>query len=405
MMKNKTKETFNKYTIFLIYAMIPYTFINAVNDTGTASILNRLILAGLLLFAIIPLNNRITEDSIQAHFVILAIYMTVSLIVSGLYRNYTSDAFLREALYTILPIGLFIRVSKEDMPNYKFYRLLIGLISIIVIVGLPVYFKRLPLLIMGREFRILRLNSIGVGFGSFIGVIGMGYLSQLGFSICLYNKTKLGKINILFEIIFAIISFLTLQRSPVIGILIAVVLYVFNGHGLKKGLKYIFLISLSGVAVYIVLFRVVGQFTDFKLENYLNNTIKTMSLGIGERSNQHVIYNSNIVEYVFGKGLGTFSPNNPNAIQSLTDAGMYRVFNELGLVGMILYFFPLLQILMKMVKKKNVFGVYFISFSLASFYVNRTIWSIPSVFVFYLILGIEYKGLRIDRRINNIQDF
>ena len=79
----------------------------------------------------------------------------------------------------------------------------------------------------------LKNNAIATGFGSYIGVIGLGYLCQLAFAILLFDLVKIKGKPILLIVFFAF-SLFTLQRSSMLGLIFAIAIIL---HNIPEGIS------------------------------------------------------------------------------------------------------------------------------------------------------------------------
>ncbi len=388
-----TKKTLNndgKLKMFFVYVTVVYTFILAAYPgTGVANILSKVIFMGFYLLCIC--KARIILDDINLLMAVFAVYMAVSLMISFAFNGVSFGVILKEYMYEVFPILLFITIRYYNINIKNMFNLFVVVCLLFIILGLPVYFRQIPLLILSDEYTVMRNSAIAAGFGSYIGVIGMGYLSQLAFAVLLFDKTTI-KYKKVFLILFFTFSLLTLQRSALLGLMFSIMLFFFQKAGNPKQLlKNIFLLLLIIVLFILVLNKAALNFFPYDIGDHIRATLRDFNLkdALGGRSDQMFLYSDNIFQIIFGNGMGVFSPNNPHAIYSISDSSYYRIYNELGIVGLSLFILPFLLILYKAINKKNYYLIYLVGFSLVSFYFNRTIWSIPGAYVFYIFLALE----------------
>ena len=108
-----------------------------------------------------------------------------------------------------------------------------------------------------------------------------------------------------------------------------------------------------------------------------------------DRAYQAIIFNTEeVFNILFGEGFGKYSPNNTLSKLIMPDASFYRIYNELGIIGGLSFFFPFIYLFIKAIKNRNAFETYFIGFSLIAFFFNRIIWMIPLNYIFFTFLGV-----------------
>jgi hypothetical protein len=228
---------------------------------------------------------------------------------------------------------------------------------------------------------------------SFYGPILMGYIAQLLFALVLFEVIKVGILRSTLLIIFFITSILTLQRAPYFGVSFAILFYfIFHGKKNLFGITvivitllttfYIFTnIDMSGVFGFDQRVSISDEFKNIQLERLSDDR---------DRKDQSLIYNdNNILNILLGEGYGKYSPNNFQTIHKMPDANYYRIYNELGIIGGIIFFMPFLAIFLKALSRKDPFMLFLITYTLFAFYFNRVLWAVPTAYVIYTIIGIS----------------
>ncbi len=384
-------HTINRASLLLFWLMIPYSFLNLAYSDSFIGTINKVVLLGLLVWNLSSI--RIILNQVNTLFILSMVYMCVSSVVSTLTYDYSSSALLRELLYEVAPILCFFIGMQNDWIRRNIYKLFVVLMMILIISNIPFFIKSMPVPVFASVVNRIRTSIVGYGFGGFIGVIGMGFLSQLGYSCSLFDVIENRRLSRILIFVFLVVCFLTFQRSPLIGIVVSTFIYlILSDNTVKKTGQIITLFIICCVSLFILLTFNFENVLHFSLDKYIANELTRITNfgSLTERNYQYVITNENLIEFLFGKGMGTFSPNNPDAIMNLSDACYFRMLNEQGVVGMTLFFLPLCFCAIKYWGKRRWFALYFVLFSLISFFFNRTIWSIPSAYVFYLIIGREY---------------
>jgi len=395
------KTRIEKFSIFsyILVILLSYPLLNILyKDKPVVQNLNRVVLVLVTVLIVMIFLKNIFKTKLKKTdvlIVIVSIYIGISLTFYFFNSKLAFSDFLKEALYSIVPyLVYFIFISAGEKYKDITINILIYIMVMSSIIGIILYFNlRMPLF-NSIFVKLKEENTFFWQLSSIYGVIIMGYLSQLMYALILFDKYK-GKYKKLLLVFFIVITILTLQRSAFIGVIISTCAYmallvkqrniarIFN-----KVLPLILLITI-GVFLFI---------TIIDRRNILNYNLLTMitskfqqirlDMVIADRESQAIIFNdSNIIKILFGEGFGKYSPNNSVAILIQADASYYRIYNELGLVGFILFFSPFIYILFKAIPKKDYFMIYFITFTLIAFYFNRIIWAIPSNFIIFIILG------------------
>lgn len=371
-------------------------------NNGTIQAINRV---ALLILIVLPLvfnaNNIILKknDIKKTLMLFLFIYMTVSLGIYFVISRMSIDGFLREMIHSILPfIVYFSFINIENEVKNKLIRTLVYVLTASSLLGLAIYFKLSVPMLNDTLLKISKEYPAYWRISSVYGVIVLGYLAQLVFGLILFKEYK-GKYQFILMIFFLCISILTLQRSPIIGIGFAVLVFFFSTFRLKINKRKLkTLATLILVLLTLPLLLSILNSTDminFDLFSLIDDTINNINFRTDSiiRGHQRVIYNDDsIIKILVGEGFGKYSPNNPNAELVQPDASYYRIFNELGILGMLLFFSTFISFLVSATKEKDYFMIYFILFTLIAFSYNRILWAIPSNYIIFMILGLKTKN-------------
>lgn len=390
--------------IFLIYLNVIYPLIfQLYAESDLISITNQILLGLVFVWVLYQYNGSFKKfnnsRNIEVFFYLSISYQVVSLILFLTSLNFSFIDACREILYAILPISFFFIGKSGLLQTKSIYNLFLGTVGLVILIGL---LHRIDnSLIPSSIIKAIEAKRT-INFASYYTPIIMGYFSQLIFAILLFKRIKIPYVHNLALIISLLIAIITLQRAAFLGILLSIFFYAIKTKRfLRLGAALMIGIMLFQVSQFFLddtgitsTKKVLEEINDFNLAK-VNET----------RTQQAVITNNeNILMIIFGEGFGKYSPNNMNSILKLPDASYYRIFNELGILGTIIFFIPFIIILFQLIKTKHHFGIYFISFSMISFFFNRTIWSIPINFNFYLILGslyYEYNYQRIKTSAKN----
>lgn len=392
---------------YLVIILIIYPLINKVYPFSYAQNFSRILLIIALSLLAITFKQKRKMKNEDILLILSGMQIVSSVLLFYTSGNIPVSALLREMLYSIMPIVIYFIFL--DFPNYYkkiSIEMVIKLIFFASVLGLLAYsYINVPIF-GGFINDIRRSNPYKWQITSFYGPIVMGYLSQLAFALLIFEKYE-GKFRRPLLVWFGFITMLILQRSAYIGILLAMGFYIyglFRNQKLKQALKTI--IRILGIGLAVVLLVIILddlRILPWELKPLLVGKISHTRLEdvVFDRSNQFLVFNTNnIFNVLFGEGFGKYSPNNPYAMNKQPDAAYYRIFNELGLIGLILFFLPLLIKLFRSYKKNNFFMLYLIVHVLIAFYFNRIMWAIPSNFIIYMIVAIYQNDN--DYQINNL---
>lgn len=387
--------------IYISYILILYPLINIlVKGQSALQMINRILLIVITMISMMLFKEELFRRRpkfIDTLIIITSLYITISLLLFYSYSNQLTimDMF-KEILYTILPFFIyFMGISVAKKHKVHVIKLMVYNILVSIALGAILYFNLRPI-IFANFINILKSeNKFLWQFGSIYGVIIMGYLSQLMYALVLFNKYS-GKYKRILLIIFLGVSILTLQRSAFIGIFMSTMifsLFSLSNNNLRS-IKELFKLYVIVLIVMLVLLNIIDQLgiLNYSLYDHIMANFRSLNLKsvMSDRSSQTVIFNnSNIFHILFGEGFGKYSPNNSLATIVQPDASYYRIYNELGLFGFILFFSVFIYFLLKGIKKRDAFLIYLVSFTLVAFYFNRVLWSTPCNYIIFMLLGFS----------------
>jgi len=321
---------------------------------------------------------------------------------------YYINDILREFLVSVIPIFFYLFAKNFTKKEIKlFYLILFYSICFITLLGV--------LEMMGFSYsqtiqKALWKMSTKANFLSYYGGISMGYLAQLSFAIILFDIIKLRKYSkLLMGSFFFIISIMTLQRSSYIGLASALLVYFLLERKREKFWSFLYIGALSVTFYLLLTVNYIDDYVggyDFSLFVYSELSSINFQHVLSDRANQAIINNvNNVFNILFGEGFGKYSSSNSQAIREMPDASYYRAYNELGIIGGLIFFIPFIALMIQMIKKRNMFMIYFIGFTFFAFFFNRIIWVIPLNFIVYTMLGVaessEYNNYLFDINSNN----
>lgn len=396
-MKNKKYTIFiesSLFSLFLFYLYSIYPLIYQISNNELYISFNQLLIYILifLLFSYIFIKNYLKKfkwDLLNMILFSLVFYIFFSLTFTFLnYRINTNDYF-KEIFYSIFPLILLI-INHNFISRSKYYFVSVIIFSYLFVIGFS--FGRFFNFDFGLGSRYYDavINNSG-SFVSYYGAISMGYFSQLVFSLVLFNKIKI-PFRSLILMITMLLTFLTLQRSAYLGIASSSLIYLFT---LKKSLFFKVSVIFFIFYLFLLFFSIdLSPFTNIDYRTYILDEFNNFSISnvLIDREGQSIITNtSNFLNIIFGQGFGLYSNNNSLASLRMPDANFQRIYNEMGIIGFVLFFSPFILLLKKAFKFNDYFQIYLIIFSLVAFYFNRVLLMIPINVMFYTILNTRYE--------------
>lgn len=394
-------------TVVLAFIICVYPLIYQLYPDGGAGTINKVL---LFLFIII---FACTNASFYRFFfssttnTLLSLSMLYILVSITIYSsNLTSGDFFRELLYTLAPVLIYFIVETFDSKEQNRYiKIVVLCLCFVILIGV--------LDIFGFNFSSAWANALDkkgkANFISYYSPITMGYVAQLLFALTLYRMTGvrfITKHRTIFILIFLTISILTLQRAAYLGLFVSSLTYFCDSLAKIARRRTFILRTRTIIAWIIVVFALIliaifvnwsnvdnaiDNRLGFDLVSYVKAELDSFSLSSvqHDRRNQAIIFNDhNLFNMLFGEGYGKYSPNNMNSICRMPDASYIRLYNELGIVGSVLFFLPYFLMLIDSIVKKKAFAVYFVFFTFAAFYFNRVLWAIPISYIIYPMLSI-----------------
>lgn len=342
-------------------------------------------------------------------------YILTSLIIYFLISNLSVVNFFGEFFYSILPMSMIIigsLINKNELKKLLktilltiFFTSLLTCLATFNIIDIPIFDE-----IFGNKY---------FNFSGIHSPIIYGYISQLCISILLLYPKNIFKKLIKYSLVvyFFIISILTLQKSPYLGIVLTlIILFLKKIRTINFKLNNLYYYQII-VFASILLILILGIFPINNLTSYLGNIFDfDFDLGRNQlisdeimdlfnlnkvtygREIQYKIFNNSILQDLFGMGFGRFSKlNDLNATSLIADssffmlfpdASYFRLLNEIGFFGLFTFVYAHISPLFK-INNKSIYFFKFqlIIFTLFAFGFNRILWTSPSSFLFYFLLG------------------
>ena len=330
-------------------------------------------------------------------FLFLLYYFFSGLIYVSLDQTGSSSSWIfKDFLYSLLPIFfyLIIRLSKIKLDTQVL--LLITWLAILIVDFISLVLLFSPNSSISGYFKEELLEfegTINFALSGLNGVILTGFVNIIGFIICLFSPIKLNKIiKISSALLFVVCAFLTGQRTPIAGFLLIIVIYLLQ----KKSKGAFAILAIVGV------FMLALPYIDYEVEGvpvkeamterilYRFSNVKGGDTG---RNEQYQIYNDdNILELIVGDGVGKHSPENEKSVNAMPDAMLFRIFNEMGIIGLMLFLLFFYVNFIRSVKNRNWFAISLIVFSFFANSFNRVLFTAPlSILPYVLISYFNWK--------------
>ncbi len=375
------------FFLFCLYAIL--LRLNSIPSAFTYALYALCILYSIKKLLEKGLTNWYGKGDVIAIFFFLIYYF-----ISGLFYAMLDDNtswLLKDYLYSLLPIlfYIFVRLSKVELNAQAL--LFVSWLSILIIDIISITLLFLPNSFIGGLFNRELLEFEGVvsfALSGLLGVILIGFINIIGLIICLFSPIKISKLfKVCTAVFFVVCAFLTGQRTPVAGLLIILLIYIFQ----KKG-KALFILSAIIGVLFISL-----PYVDIEIENIsLKETMSDRFLyrfsnvkgGDTGRNEQYVIYNDdNLFELLLGDGVGRHSPENEYSNKAMPDAMLFRIFNEMGVVGLTLYLFFFYLNIIRAIRTRNWFAISLVIYAFFANSFNRVLFTAPLSILPYVLIA------------------
>ena len=379
--------------LFLFISLFSYPLINRVFDgkSGLLQDINKSLWFFLTPLLLIFLSRKIPKslDLTDKLFIFSTFYLLLSLLMFSIFNNVNVNYILLEMSYSTLPIFCyFIFKYNKNIDSKNTLKFIIYLITVVIICG---FWSQMD--IPKPSFIEAIKNTKSLNFQSFYSPIILASIAPICLGIVLFKYINFSFLQRYFLIIlFFITSILTIQRAALLGCFMCLVFYLFY----KIKLKNLFIVFVILLMLLIIASSVISFYKDSSGYEMILNEINSFSITqvLYERREQLFIFNdSNIFSILFGEGYGKYSPQNDLAKLIMPDASYLRLYNELGIIGTIVFFSPFISAIIFYIKNKNWLFLYIILFVLIHFYFNRILMSLPAAYFIYTILGMSFNLL------------
>lgn len=382
---------------FLFFALFIYPLINRVYD-GQSGILvaaSKLVWTFIIPLILIFLLRRqsTSTDIVDKLFILMGLYLTFSLLAFSIFNPMNPSDFFKEISYSILPIlCFFVFKGNSGIPVVKTYNLIVFICITVILIG---FWSILD--IPKPEFVEKVKNVKNLNFQSFYSPIVLASMAPICVGALLFDRTSVtGSYKFLLIVLFIIASIMTLQRAAAVGLILCFCIYAFQYIRSAKffvGAMIFFAIGTAMINSFSHLYSATSFF-DMLLSELEGFNLDQV---LYERREQSFIFNDNSpISILFGEGFGKYSPQNQLSALIMPDASYVRLFNELGAVGLIIFFSPFVVLVLKSLKKAHLFDIFLITFVLVHFYFNRILMSLPTAYFIYAMLGLGSNPLLLE---------
>lgn len=305
------------------------------------------------------LNSRICKNGNNNSYLlfIFAIYCVLS-IIGYSYNGISIEPYFAEFSNQLLPMILFfIPIGAVD--REKFYNKTVWGISLSLIVGLyfwyesPDYYIEFVKKIADNEYD-QKINTLGLRFQSIYGSIITGtlciYLVILSsYKLFYTNNLRIERILYTFFLLIGLCcGIMTQQRSAMVLIIsLIVVPFTLNFYYKAKIKKFYTILIIVLVTIFI--FYISTAIPDY-IDRYIYR-LNEIETGLSDRNDQWKIALSHNPNFITGLGLGSSGHKAQGYYEYLVFDGAYwKIINEVGIVGFLLFILPILSILRKRIK-------------------------------------------------------
>lgn len=380
-------------TVFLVHACLIYPSLNRI---ASLEIYNRALLVSAALGCIVVglYRSVLQRQRVLIHPVGLAIaiyfaYIALSFLLSLGAGNIPSGETKTFVLNCFLPALFYF--AYVNTPNRRAILYVITLVvvinAVIAVASSPLVDLHIPVIHQlameaSSNYGNTRLNSL-IGKSTILGYFSLVVLA----SYVMLPKLKARLVVLPLLLLTTLLSF---QRGVWIGYPLILGLTAIDRR-VRFGKKFVITCTIAlGIVVtawLIFAFAKDSQKLILVLSSKVNNT--TLDQALSERSFQQIIYNDNHWYFMLiGEGFGKYSALIPFNPVAQPDAPYHMIYNETGLLGMLVFFNILFQVGWHAVKTRNLLLLFVIVHFAIQMMGSRVLWMFPTNFLFYMLLAI-----------------
>lgn len=381
---------------FWVQATLTYAVLNRL---GQFALANRIVLsANILLICVIGFTLKRSEhqskhqhiNAIALSVALYVVYISASLVQSIAIDNIPISSTPSIIINAILP-PMFYFASKSGGERGRLIYVLSALTFVNIIVAIVAsryFFLELHWLSSfaddaahrgGSDYRLQSLmgSSTILSYFSLVCLAAYLFFPQLRWR---YVMIPMLVIAILFS----------RQRAAWAGALIVLVFLGIH-HLTKRDIRVSpksALLLLSAIVMTTLFLVFYADLT--MLRTLISNTWERLSLSqaLADRSSQHIVHNyRHILFILFGEGFGKYSPLVQDNPLAQPDAPLLMLYNETGLIGLIIFSNMLFQMFWRSLEARNWFLASVVTFTSVGLLGTRYLWYFPINFLFFYIVA------------------
>lgn len=386
--------------LYISFFVLIFVYVISIRLQAVPVLFSYILYGFSAIVSFVALNSRgFARPSIRQDVTFLLLFFLFYFISGIIYSASVvsnSSWILKDFSYSLIPMLFYlaIRTSKIKLDG-KILLLLTWLgIIIIDVLSLMMYLNvGFNIASLFRQDALEFEGTIEIALSGIVGVIFTGFINVIGLIICVFSQLKINKIfKICSGILFVFCIFLTGQRTPIGGVLIIILVYLLKNRG--KGLIIAtittclllwvlprFDLELQGVSIKEAMI----ERTLMRFENFRGGTT-------GRESQYKIYIDDNVFEFFIGEGVGAHSPENPSCWTPMPDAMLFRILNEMGIVGLSLFLFFFYINLQHAIKKRNWFMIAMILYLFFANSTNRVLFLAPlSILPYFLLAFFNWR--------------
>ena len=370
------------YVIALRVSLIPISFSYILYTISIFLFFFELSKKGFNIYNL-GIDVRFCLSFIFFYFISSIIYISVS-------ASTNISWIFKDWLFSLMPMLFYVlfRVTKVDLDKSFFLQITLYTIFIFDIINLILFlFPSSSLSVLFKEDMIYGL-AIEYALSGVLGVIFVGFTNVIGLAICLFSPIPKNRIiRWIFSVFFILCVFLSGQRTPVGGVILLLFFKLYRDK--TKGFVSIALILLLFIMFVDNISLETTNYSVFEslTERYLGR-FEHIALGTTGRESQYYISEKNFLTFLLGDGAGKYSPENPDAIISLQDAMLYRIYNEMGVIGLSIFILFFLVNIRRAWRTKNIFILAILIYIFIANSFNRVLFIAPLSIIPYMIIAL-----------------
>lgn len=369
----------NIITDLLYYISVIASLVVLVKN-GFKSLLNRIDVKALLLFLV---------------------YYILSSMLFFTYGGCSDSSWLfKDWLYSLLPILFYVMFRQTKLKiNYQIIlRIILYSVLIYDIIALiMLFFPNSSIIGLFHQDMIEQLSVAYALFGILGAILG-GFTNVIALIICVLSPISIPRLyKILLSVFLIICVFMVGQRAPVGGVAIVILISLFTQKG-KNHLFVILTFALLAVIYANINLEVKGYDVKNAMINRYLDRFDVFTSGDESRGGQWQLSASDSpICFLFGEGVGKYSVVNPCSINPMPDAMLFRIFNEMGLIGLLSYLLFFMVNFFKALQKKDAFMIALVLYIFMANFFNRVLFTAPlSIIPYFLIAFFNWHKINVE---------